>query len=126
MSRLAASLLLAAGTVHVILATAAITGAARLEENVREIGTSPVGGDLFFSLAVWGWIFGVAATFELVAAWRLYGTGPRARLAGLIAGFLALGAVFLSLPIFRWPAVATIPLLLAATYLLAYRVADEA
>jgi hypothetical protein len=124
-SRLAAALLLAAGVVHAILAVAAITGAARLEANVREIAGSPVGGDLYFSLGTWGVIFGLAAAFEIAAAWRLYSTGARARLAGLIAGFLALGAVFLSLPLFRWPAVATIPLLLAATYLLAYRVDQD-
>ncbi len=125
MSRLAAALLLAAGAVHAILAIAAITGAARLEANVREIAGSPVGGDLYFSLGTWGVVMGLAAAFEIASAWRLYATGRRARLAGLIAGFLALGVVFLSLPLFRWPAVATIPLLLAAAYLLAYRVADE-
>jgi hypothetical protein len=125
-SRLAASLLGIAGVVHAVLAVAAITGSARLEANVREIAGSPVGGDLYFSLGTWGVILGLAAASEFAASWRLYSERARARLVALIAGFLALGAAFFSLPLFRWPVVATIPLLLAATYVLAYRVADEA
>jgi hypothetical protein len=103
-----------------------------------------VGGDLYFSLGTWGFIAAVIAALELYAAWRLAFPGKRpapspqsahrgpftppamarGRLIALIAGFLGTGMAFFSLPLFRWPVVATIPLLLAATYLLAYRVAD--
>lgn len=126
MSRLAASFLLLAGIVHLVLAIAAITDAARLEANVREINTSPVGGDLYFSLGTWGVILGLSALFELGSAALLMRNDSRARMLGLVTSFLVLGIVLFSLPLFRWPAVATIVLLLCASYVLTYRVGDPA
>jgi len=125
-SRVAAVLLLGAGVVHVVLGVAGITGADRLEANVREINTSPSGGELYFSLGSWGLILGAVGGLEVASAVSLHRVGARARLFGLIAGFLAMGAVFFSLPIFRWPSAATILALLAATYVLTYRLPSEA
>ncbi len=41
---------------------------------------------------------------------------------GLVAGYLAMGVVFWTLPIFRWASVATLVLLFSSAYLLTYRV----
>ena len=125
MSRLAAAFLSLAGLVHVILGASAIAGAARLEANVQEINASAVGGDLYLGLSALGCIMLLAGALELAAAALLYVKGPRARLFGLVAGYLALGVVFWTMPIFRWASVATVPLLFSAAYLLTYRVAGE-
>jgi len=124
-SRLAATFLFLAGLVHIILGAGAIAGADRLEANIREITTSPSGGELYFSLGTWGAIVGLAGLFELSATGWLMRRSANARLLGLVAAFLAMGASFFSLSIFRWPIVVTIVLLIAATYVLAYRVSDE-
>ena len=124
MSRLAAALLALAGTVHVILGVAAIAGTGRLEANVREIETSESGGDLYFSLGAWGVILAVAGVLVLASAALLAASNQRGRLLGLLAAFIALAAAFFSLPIFRWPSVATIALLVSAAYVLAYQLRD--
>ena len=125
MSRLAAALLFLAGLVHVILGVSAIAGASRLEANIREITTSASGGELYFSLGTWGAIVGLAGIIELAASRSVLRGSANAWLFGLIAAFLAMGASFFSLSIFRWPIVVTIVLLITATYVLAYRVADK-
>jgi hypothetical protein len=121
-SRLAAAFLFLAGIVHAVLGISAIAGAARLEANVLEIETSAVGGNLYFSLGTIGVIMTFVAVLEFVAAGFLYTRGARTRLLGLVAGYLAMGVVFWTLPIFRWASVATIALLFASAYLLTYRV----
>ena len=126
MSRLAAALLALAGIVHAVLGISAIAGTARLDENVREIETSAVGGDLYFALGTLGLIMALVAVLELVAAAMLYTRGASARLLGLVAGYLALGVVFWTLPIFRWASVATAVLLFGSSYLLTYRVGEPA
>ena len=126
MSRLAAALLAIAGTVHAVLGISAIAGTARLDANVREIETSAVGGELYLALGAMGAIMASVAALELVAASLLYTRGARARLLGLVAGYLAMGVVFWTLPIFRWASVATVVLLFASAYLLTYRVDAEA
>jgi hypothetical protein len=123
-SRLAAAFLFLAGIVHVVLGVSAIAGTARLDANVQEIETSAVGGDLYFALGVTGLIMTLVGVLEFVAAAFLYKRGARARLLGLVAGYLAMGVVFWTLPIFRWASVATIVLLFSSAYLLTYRV-DE-
>jgi len=125
-SRLAAALLAIAGTVHAVLGISAIAGTARLDANVREIETSAVGGELYLALGAMGAIMASVAALELVAASLLYTRGARARLLGLVAGYLAMGVVFWTLPIFRWASVATVVLLFASAYLLTYRVDAEA
>ena len=124
MSRLAAALLFLAGVVHVVLGVSAIAGTARLDANVQEIETSAVGGDLYFALGVTGLIMTLVGVLEFVAAGLLYTRGAQARLLGLVAGYLAMGVVFWTLPIFRWASVATIVLLFASSYLLTYRVGE--
>lgn len=126
MNRLVAVLLAATGVVHLALGTTALTGADRLEANVREIMASPSGGDPYLSLTAWGAIFTLSAIGQLGSAGMLAGGRRRSRMAGLVACFLAMGVVFLSLPIFRLPAVATLPLLFAVAYLAAYHIPDEA
>jgi hypothetical protein len=126
MSRLAAVLLLVTGIVHAVLGISAIAGTARLEANVREIETSAVGGELYFALGVMGAVMAVIAALELTAAGALYRRRARSRLFGLIAGYLAMGVVFWTLPIFRWASVATVVLLFASSYLLTYRVREGA
>ena len=125
MSRLAAAFLFLAGLVHAILGISAIAGAARLEANVQEIETSAVGGNLYFALGTIGLIMALVAVLEFVAAAMLYARGARARLLGLVAGYLAMGVVFWTMPIFRWASVATIALLFASSYLLTYRVTES-
>ena len=125
MSRLSAAFLFLAGIVHVILGVSAIAGATRLEANVQEIETRAVGGNLYLALGTIGLIMALVAVLEFVAAGFLYTRGPRARLLGLVAGYLALGVVFWTLPIFRWASVATVVLLFSSAYLLTYRVAEE-
>ncbi len=105
-----------------MLGVGALTGAERLEANVREIETSSVGGDLYFSLGLWGAIFAVSGGGLLACSGMLLREASQARIASLSASFVAMGAVFFSLPIFRWPSVATVVLLLAAAYILTYRV----
>ena len=122
MSRLAAALLFLAGIVHVVLGVSAIAGTARLEVNVQEIETSAVGGDLYFALGMTGVIMTLVGVLEFVAAGFLYTKDAGARLLGLVAGYLALGVVFWTMPIFRWASVATIVLLFSSAYLLTYRV----
>ena len=124
MSRLAAALLVLAGIVHFVLGVSAIAGTARLEANVQEIETSAVGGDLYFALGVTGLIMAAVGVLEFVAAGLLYSRGASAKLVGLIAGYLALGVVFWTLPIFRWASVATVLLLFSTAYLLTYRVGE--
>jgi len=124
MSRLAAALLFLAGIVHVVLGASAIAGTARLEANVQEIETSAVGGDLYFALGVTGLIMTAVGVLEFVAAGFLYTRGARARLLGLVAGYLALGVVFWTMPIFRWASIVTIVLLFASSYLLTYQVGE--
>ena len=124
MSRVAAALLFLAALVHAILGLSAIAGTSRLDANVQEIETSAVGGDLYFSLGVLGVIMALAAALELAAAWILYSRGAKGRLLGLVAGYLALGVVFWTLPIFRWVSVATVLLLFSSAYLLTYRVGE--
>jgi hypothetical protein len=97
-SRLAAALLALAGIVHAVLGISAIAGTARLDENVREIETSAVGGDLYFALGTLGLIMTLVAVLELVAAAMLYMRGASARLVGLVAGYLALRQWFCSSP----------------------------
>ncbi len=125
MSRVAAALLFLAALVHAILGLSAIAGTSRLDANVQEIETSAVGGDLYFTLGVLGVIMALAAALELAAAWILYSRGAKGRLLGLIAGYLALGVVFWTLPVFRWASVATVLLLFSSAYLLTYRVRDR-
>lgn len=122
MSRLAAAFLFCAGLVHVILGVSAITGAARLEANVQEIETSAVGGNLYLALGGMGLIMTLVAALEFTAAGFLYTRGAQARVLGLVAGYLAMGVVFWTLPIFRWASVATLVLLFSSAYLLTYRV----
>lgn len=122
MSRVAASFLFFAGIVHLVLGVGALTGADQLEANIREIETSPVGGDLYLSLGLWGVIFAVSAVGLLACSSMLLRKASHARVAGLSASFVAMGTVFFGLPIFRWPSVATVVLLLAAAYILTYRV----
>jgi hypothetical protein len=124
-SRLAAALLFLAGIVHVVLGVSAIAGTARLEVNVQEIETSAVGGDLYFALGVTGLVMTAVGALEFVAAGFLYARGASARLLGLVAGYLALGVVFWTMPIFRWASVATIVLLFASSYLLTYQLDPE-
>ena len=124
MSRLAAALLALAGIVHVVLGVSAIAGTARLEANVQEIETSAVGGDLYFALGVTGLIMTSVGVLEFLAAGLLYTRGAGAKLIGLVAGYLAMGVVFWTLPIFRWASVATIAILFATSYLLTYRVGE--
>jgi hypothetical protein len=119
-SRLAAALLAFAGLVQAILGVAAIGGSARLEENIREIETSANGGDLYFSLGLWGLILAACGAGVLAAAALLAAARPSGRLAGLVASFLAMAAAFFSLPIFRWPVVASIVLLGGAACVMAY------
>ena len=126
MSRLAAALLFLAGIVHVVLGVSAIAGTARLDANVQEIETSAVGGNLYFALGVTGLIMTLVGILELVAAGFLYTRGAPARLLGLVAGYLAMGVVFWTLPIFRWASVASVVLLFASSYLLTYRVGEPA
>jgi hypothetical protein len=61
---------------------------------------------------------------EFVAAGFLYTRGASARLLALVAGYLALGVVFWTMPIFRWASIATIVLLFASSYLLTYQVGE--
>ena len=117
----AAGLLAAAGVVDLVLGLAAIAGAERLETNVREIETAEGIGELYFSLGAWGVILTALGLGALAAGWRLLFGGPHARLAALIAAYFALAGAFFGLAIFRWPAVAIIVLLLAALYVLTYR-----
>jgi len=124
-SRLAAAFLFCAGLVHAILGISAIAGAARLEANVQEIETSAVGGNLYLALGGMGVIMTLVAVLEVVAAGLLYTRGARVRLLGLVAGYLALGVVFWTMPIFRWASVATVVLLFCSAYLLTYRVTDR-
>ena len=124
MTRLAAAFLFLAAVVHAVLGISAIAGTARLDENVREIETSEVGGDLYFALGTIGVVMALIAALELVAAGMLYTRGARARILGLIAGYLALGVVFWTMPIFRWASVATIFLLFASAYVLTYQVGE--
>ncbi|MDQ2675688.1 MAG: hypothetical protein M3Y34_02675 [Actinomycetota bacterium] len=126
MSRVAAALLALAAIVHLVLGVSAIAGAERLEANVREIETSAVGGELYFALGTIGAIMSLVAILELVAAGLLQTRGARGRLLGMIAGYLAMGVVFWTLPIFRWASVATVALLFASAYLLTYRVGEPA
>ena len=126
MSRLAAALLFLAGLVHAILGISAIAGTGRLEANVQEIETSAVGGNLYLALGTIGLIMTLVAVLEFAAAGFLYSRGARARLLGLVAGYLAIGVVFWTLPVFRWASVATIVLLFSSAYLLTYRVSEEA
>lgn len=116
-------LLALAGLVDVVVGLGAIAGTERLEANVREIETSEGFGELYFSLGVWGSIVLVLGVGALVATRALWRNPPRGRLGALIAAYFALAAAFLGLAIFRWAAVATIPLLLGAIYVLSYHVA---
>lgn len=122
MTRLAAAFLTLAAIPHVVLGVSAIAGTDRLDANVREIETSAVGGDLYFALETVGVIMTAVGLLELVAAWFLYSRGAGGRIFGLIAGYLALGVVFWTMPIFRWASVATIFLLFASAYVLTYQV----
>lgn len=122
MTRLAAAFLTLAAIPHVVLGISAIAGTARLDENVREIETSAVGGDLYFALGTIGVIMTAVGLLELVAAWFLFAHGASARILGLVAGYLALGVVFWTMPIFRWASVATIFMLFASAYVLTYQV----
>ena len=124
MSRLAAAFLALAAIVHIVLGVSAIAGTDRLDANVREIETSEVGGNLYFALATTGVIMTAVGLLELVAAWVLYARGASGRLLGLIAGYLALGVVFWTMPLFRWASVATVLLLFASAYLLTYQVGE--
>ena len=124
MSRLAAAFLALAAIVHIVLGVSAIAGTDRLDANVREIETSEVGGNLYFALATTGVIMAAVGLLELVAAWVLYVRGASSRILGLIAGYLALGVVFWTMPLFRWASVATVLLLFASAYLLTYQVGE--
>lgn len=125
MKRLAGSLILLAGLVDLILGLAALAGAERLEANIVEIQNEPgVGGDLYFSLGVWGAVI-LAVGFGLAyGGLRLFGNGERDRLIGLITAYFALLPGFISLAIFRWPQLGVIVTLLSAIVLLTYRVPD--
>jgi len=92
---------------------------------VQEIETSAVGGNLYLALGGMGVIMTLVAVLEFTAAAFLYSRGARARLLGLIAGYLAMGVVFWTLPIFRWASVATVLLLFSSAYLLTYRVPER-
>ncbi len=85
-----------------------------------EIETSAVGGDLYFALGTWGVILLIVGVLLAVGAWSLVAGKRSGRMTGLIAAFFALAAAFFGLPIFRWPAVVAVIVLLSATYVLAY------
>lgn len=126
MTRLSAALLTLTGIVHTVLGVSAIVGTARLDENVREIETSAVGGDLYFALGTLGLIMTALGVLQFVAAALLFDRGDRARLLGLVATYLAMGVVFWTLPIFRWASAGTVIFLFASAYILTYQTEAEA
>jgi hypothetical protein len=119
--RVAGLLLVVAGAVQILLGLAGLTGTGGIEANVEEIQSNPDFGRLYLPLWVWSvalLLFGLAEVLVGAFAWR--GTA-RAWLAGLLVAFLGLGLSFFSFAIFRFGALATAILLMAAAFLLAYR-----
>ena len=124
MRALAGALILLAGIIDVVLGIGALTGAGRLEANIREIESNGDFGDLYFSLSAWGVIALVLGLGAMAGGANLVGGSARGRLPGLIAAYFALAGAFFGLAIFRWLAVASIVLLLVAIYLLSYHVSS--
>jgi hypothetical protein len=120
----AAVLLGLSAVAQVAYGAAAIGGDASLEANVREIESAPHFGTLFLSLAGWGVILALVGACEFIAAWSLVSRAQHARLFALGAVLFGLAAAFFTLAIFHVAALVTLGLLVAALYVLSYRVAS--
>jgi hypothetical protein len=116
----AATLLVLAGVIQVVLGVMAIAGASPLQDAVNQIETTEGFGKLYFSLPVWGALFVLFGLGEIASARAALRRTEAGWLAGLISAFLGLALTFFGLPIFRLAAVAVLVLLLAAAFLLAY------
>lgn len=119
-ARVGAILILIAGMIHLVLGGAAILGVEPVVENVDEIESNPLFGELFWPLAVWGWIMLVLGGAQLVAASSIWRRTPNWHLSSLLVSYAGLGGAFFSLAIFRVPCLVTIVLLLTALWLLSY------
>jgi hypothetical protein len=119
---LAAWLLALAAVAQVAYGLAAITGTAALEDNVRAIESNPDFGRLYLSLPAWGVLLALVGVGELAAAWALARRVPYGRLLGLGAALFGLALAFFTLAILHAAALVTLVLLLAALYVLSYRV----
>lgn len=117
-------LLLLSAIAQIAYGVAAISGVEALQDNVREIESSPRVGDLYLSLTGWGVLLALVGTGGLAAAWSLARRAPAGRLLGLGAALFGLGVSFFTLALFRAAAFVTMGLSLAVLYLLSYRVSD--
>jgi hypothetical protein len=123
----AGALLLALSAIaQLAYGAAAIGGDDALQANIREIEANPQFGTLYFGLAAWGVILVIAGIAQALAGWALARRAPHGRLLGLGATLLGLGAAFFTLAIFHVAALITLVLLIAAMYVLSYRIRDDA
>jgi hypothetical protein len=120
----AALLILFAAAASLAFGYAAITGAGRLEANVREI-ESTTGSGMWASLTTWGWILSLLAFAEAAAATAILAGNPHRLLAGQLTAYLGLIGAFFTLPIVREGGVVVIVLLLIAIYLITYRAGND-
>lgn len=119
-----AGLLLLAAVAQIAYGVAAIGGYDPLEDNVRQIESRSQFGELYLSLGGWGVILVLVGIAELWAASSLARRRRHGRLAGLCAALFGLGVAFFTLALFRVAAIATMGILVAALYVLSYRVGD--
>lgn len=117
-ARFAGLLILLAGAVHLTIGAAGVAGTSGLEANVAEIESNEDFGSLYFSLGTWGAIMLILGAGELMAAVRLLRARPRGTLVGILVASVGLAGAFAGLAIFRWAALAPIPLLLVAILIL--------
>lgn len=118
----AAVLLLLTATLQIAYGAAAIGGLGALEENVRDIESKPQYGELYLSLGVWGVLLVLAGLAQLAAGVSLARRGPSGRLPGLSATLPGLAVAIFTLALFEVAALVTLVLLIAALYVLSYRV----
>jgi hypothetical protein len=117
-----AVLLLLTAIAHIAYGAAAIGGLEALQDNVRDIESNPQFGKLYLGLSTWGVLLVLAGAAEFFAGARLARRRPNARLVSLAATLPGLALCFFTLALFHGAALVTLALLLAALYVLSYRV----
>lgn len=117
-----AALLGLGAATQVAAGVAAIAGLQAIQNHIDEIESDPRFGHLYLSLPVWGVLLLLVGGLQLGGALRLQ--RGKGRLAGLAAVLPGLVLAFFTLALLREAAVVTIVLLVAALYVLSYRVDD--
>lgn len=113
-----------AAALQLLYGIAALAGLQALQDNVDQIESDLRFGELYFDLGTWGVLLVLAGLLEAGATVALVRRKPSARLVALLVLLPGLVVAFFTLALFRVAALVCLAVLLAALYVLSYRVGD--